>query len=100
LNLSKKGAIVDRKSYQKTMEEELTRLSAKIGELLGRAEATAKNEYDKQMKTLPEKLKVARAKLDELQKSSGEAWEDLRPGLEKAWAELKTSFEKAASRFK
>ncbi len=91
---------MDKRDYQRKMEEQFTQLSIKIGELLGKAEAMAKNEYDKQMATLPEKLKAARARLEELEAASSDAWEDLRPGLEKAWDELKKSFEKAKSRFK
>jgi hypothetical protein len=82
------------------MEEQFTQLSIKIGELLAKAEALAKNEYDRQTVTLPGKLKTARAKLEELEAASADAWEDMKPGLEKAWDELKKSFEKARSRFK
>ena len=91
---------MDRKDYQSKMEEQFTQLSIKIGELLAKAEALAKNEYDRQMATLPGKLKTARAKLEELEAASSDAWEDMKPGLEKAWDELKKSFEKARSRFK
>ncbi|HEY3129176.1 MAG TPA: coiled coil domain-containing protein [Acidobacteriota bacterium] len=91
---------MDKKDYQSKMEEQFTQLSIKIGELLGKAEARAKSEYDKQMATLPDKLKAARIKLEELEAASSDAWEDMKPGLEKAWDELKKSVEKAKSRFK
>lgn len=88
--------MTSRKEYQRKMEEEFLKLSAKIDALLSQVEAKARKEYE----ALPAKVEAVRAKLKELKSAGAGAWEDMKPGLEKAWNELRTSFDKAASRFK
>ena len=38
-------------------------------------------------------------KLDDLRNSSGEAWRDLKAGMEAGWSSLSNAIERAASRF-
>jgi hypothetical protein len=75
------------------MEEEFRRLGAYLDQMLAKAEACARSEYEKLSQELPPKL-------NELKTQSGQAWDDLKPGLEKAWTELRTSFQTAAARFR
>ncbi|HSR70440.1 MAG TPA: hypothetical protein VLU25_21095 [Acidobacteriota bacterium] len=86
----------DRQQYQKRMEERINSLGRRIDELLSQAEASARRECQQ----LPDRLKTARVKLDELGRESEEAWRDLRPGLEKAWGELRQAVRQASSRFR
>ncbi len=88
--------MADEQSYWKKMETQLNELGAQISELLGKLETGV----DKELEALRPKLKAAREKLDELKRTSADAWGDLKPGLEKAWVELQKSFNEAAARFK
>jgi uncharacterized membrane protein YccC len=87
---------------QEKMERDLGGLEEKIAELEKAAEE-ARSEIEPDARELLEELRakrdVARQKLNELERSSGPAWEDLRKGMERAWRELEDAFDKAASRF-
>ena len=78
------------------MENQINRMAGRIDDLLAQAESGVRRGCGH----LPAHLKAARSKLDELRQESGEAWGDLKPGLQKAWKELRDSVEIAASRFK
>jgi ElaB/YqjD/DUF883 family membrane-anchored ribosome-binding protein len=75
------------------MEEEFRRLGAYLDEMLAKAEASARAEYEKLSEELPPRL-------NELRAQGSQAWNDLRPSLEKAWVELRNSLQTAASRFR
>ena len=45
------------------------------------------------------KLDALKAKLKELGHASGDAWQDMKGGIEKAWDDLTASCKKAAQRF-
>jgi len=83
-------------SQGKRLEDRINELRAEIAELMHRLETG----IDKEVEALRPKLKAAREKLDELAKTSAEAWGDLKPGLERAWTEVQKSFNEAAARFK
>ena len=78
------------------MEAQLNELGKHIDELLAKLETAV----GKEAEALRPRLKAAMEKLDQLKHTSGEAWEDLKPGLVKAWDELHKSLNQAASRFK
>jgi len=88
--------MADDESYAKKMEAQLNELRAEIADLKQKLETA----IDKEKEALRPRLKAAREKLDEVAKTSAEAWGDLKPGLERAWAEVQKSFNEAASRFK
>ena len=46
------------------------------------------------------KLDALKAKLKELGNASGDAWQEMKDGIEKAWDDLTASCKKAANRFK
>lgn len=86
----------DEKWNRKKLEDQLSELGAQINDLIRRLETAA----EKEAETLRPRLKLAQERLHELKQTSGEAWQDLKPGIEKAWDELQKSFNQAASRFK
>lgn len=88
--------MADKNFDRKKIEAQLHELVTHIGELLGKLETAV----GKEAEALRPKLKAAQDKLHELRQTSGEAWEDLKPGLQKAWEELHKSLNQAASRFK
>jgi hypothetical protein len=93
----------DQQSYQEKLEAQLAEWEAIINEYMRKAEtatAEAKLKYQEQIDSLREQHAETLQRLHALQNISGEAWEDLRAGMESAWHELKQAFEKAAKKFK
>jgi len=88
--------MTDEKWNRKKLEDQIAELGAQIADLIRRLETAA----EKEAEALRPKLKLAQERLHELRQTSGEAWKDLKPGIEKAWDELQKSFNQAASRFK
>ncbi|MEZ5792833.1 MAG: hypothetical protein R3D34_19260 [Nitratireductor sp.] len=76
-------------------DSEIENLKAKAAE----AGADARIKYEKQVAELQEKQKDAQGKLDELRSSGGDAWQDLKVGVESAWTSLESATKKAISRF-
>jgi ElaB/YqjD/DUF883 family membrane-anchored ribosome-binding protein len=89
----------DKRSFQQTMEEEINRLGRKIDQILTDAQTHARAEFERQRETLPPKLEKARRRLEELKQASGEAWLELKPGLQRSWEELRKSVDAAAAKF-
>ena len=75
---------------------QLNELRAEIAELMRKLETAIEAEAE----LLRPKLQAARERLDELAKTSVEAWGDLKPGLQRGWAEVQKSLIEAAARFK
>jgi len=89
--------------FVKKMETELEKVEAKIAEMKEKAEnATeeAKGEYKKQIRSLQGKKSSFQRKLNELQDASGEAWEELKAGVQKAVDDLKKASDNAVSKLK
>lgn len=89
--------------FQRTMKRQLDELEQKIAEL-EKAADEARSEVEPEARELLEELRakrdVARLKLNELERSSGAAWEELKKGTERAWQELEEAFDRAASRLR
>lgn len=87
------------KKLQVKLEEwnaDIDKLSAKAGEV----KSELRHEYAEQLENLKAKQADARQKFEELQKSGGSAWEDLKAGMELAWAAVGEAIDSAKSRFK
>ena len=84
-----------RSEYRKERESALAELDAKLDalkkELLAATEGT-RGDLDKAMKALGAKRKRFVSGLGELKDASGDAWKDLRKGVDNSWAELEDSF--------
>lgn len=104
------GAIGDLKKtmekrdvYVKKIEEQLKQLNVQIDKLAAaadKAKENAKAEYYKQIKLLREKQKLVNDKLQEIKKSSADAWVDIKAGIDKSAQEFKKAMSQAISRFK
>jgi len=84
--------------YQKKLESKLKEIKARMEMLEAKAvqaKAEFKPEYQKHLYELRQKREALRSKLDEIKKSSGEAWKDLKSGMEKAADDLKQAIDKA-----
>ena len=89
-------------AYRRKIEALLKEWEDKIDVLITKADAataSARSRYHEQLQALQAKQKVARHKLHELKAESGEAWEEIKDGMEEAWTDLKQAFEKAAAKF-
>ena len=77
------------------MEAEITKLHEKG--LVLKDEAKAR--WNDKMAHLKAKHEAARKKLDELGRSTGEAWERLEKGAQSAWDDLQKAFKEASDEF-
>lgn len=92
----------DKNAYRQKLEARLDQWRAEIDKLEAKAaeaRADARIEYEKQIEKLRGKQEDARRKLEELDKASGEAWKDLKSGLETAWDDLGRAVKSAVDRF-
>ena len=91
-----------RKAYIEKLEAQLEEWDAKIDLLKAKSKKTkaeAKIEYCNKIETLQHKYKEMQTKLYNLKTATGEAWEDIKTGVEKAVDELKDTFDKVLSKF-
>lgn len=89
--------------FKARIDAQLKEWSARIAELKFKAdvaEASVKAEYQKQVEALSLKKEETQAKLEELKKTSDEAWETIKVGVEHAAQDLKTAINNAMSKFK
>lgn len=92
-----------REQYQEKVEATLKEWGAEIEKLRGKADklgADARVKYKDQIDDLHARQEAARKKLDELKRTGGDAWEDLRKGAEAALDELKRGVEGAVAKLK
>ena len=92
-----------KEEYQKKLQAQLDEWGIEIDRLkavAGKAKAGLQGEYYKEVEDLRCKQLAAQKKLHELKEESGDAWVDLKEGVEGAWDALSKGVKKAASRFK
>ncbi len=88
--------------FQKQVQAELAKYDERIDELQAKAamlKEEVKAKFDEQIKNLREKRQVVQSKLEQLQASSGKAWEDLKTGMDAAMEDLEKSYQDAVSHF-
>ena len=93
---------MDRDAYVEKLKAQVGEWSADIEKLKARAShvpAEAKAEYEEQVAGLRKQRDALAAKITDLQETSGEAWDELKQGVQAAWDRAKESFQKAKSRF-
>lgn len=92
-----------KEAYQQKIRAQLDKWSAEIEKLKAGAENTdadTRIKYQKKIQELRTMQEKAEKKLDELKESRGEAWEDLKSGIEEAKDALGKALQSAKSRFK
>lgn len=92
-----------RDEYVRKLQEKIGEWNAEIDALAARGaevKAEARDEYAEQIQALKAKQAAAREKLEELQHSGENAWEDLKTGAELAWSSMVEAITSAKSRFK
>jgi multidrug resistance efflux pump len=88
--------------YQTKIEAKLHYLDREIDELKTEMKQSKldRNQYDQRMAELERKRELAHEKLEKLQRSSQEAWVDMRAGIDAAMDDLESAYQKAAHHFK
>jgi hypothetical protein len=85
--------------YVKKARAELDELSIKIDALELKAKeagASTKAGMDQKLKALKARRKTAKKDFAKLKRASGNAWTDLKAGVDKGIEELKTAYDEAA----
>lgn len=89
-------------SFIDQMESQLQNLEAKMDDLNSRAQTLrgdANAAAEETIEDLEEKRKQARKRLDNLKSASGEAWEELKMGLQASMLRLNQALQNAAAEF-
>jgi len=90
----------DKASYLQKANKEVQDWTTKIKALQDRSEKSGmktRQELDQHLKSLHKNLAVARKNLEELSRSSENAWKNLREGLDNALGEVTHHYQKAVS---
>ena len=92
-----------REAYQQKVEAQLDEWKAEIDKMKAKADkavAGSQLEYYKRIEELRSKQKSAQEKLKELKEAGGDAWGDLKAGVDLAWESLGEAVKSANSRFR
>lgn len=95
--------MTSRDEYVRKMQAKLEEWNAEIDTMTakaGKVTSDIRKEYNEQIEALKVKQAAARLKLEELQHSGENVWEDLKSGIEAAWAAIGEAIKSARSRFK
>jgi hypothetical protein len=85
--------------YQKKTDHDLKALGKKIKHLQHRTDAQVNADLSDATKTLEAQKTEADQKLAALENSTGDAWKDLRKGMDDALTDLKVSVDSASKQF-
>jgi len=92
-----------KEAYEKKIDAQLDEWKVEIDKLKAKAdkaEADAQIKYHKHIEDLRAKQEAARERLVELKEAGGDAWEDLKAGLDNALKSLGDAVKSATSYFK
>lgn len=92
-----------KQAYEQKLKAQLDEWDAEIKKLEAQARQASADEKLKQQEQLNDarsKHEQTRKKLDELQASSEQSWEDIKVGADRAWTELKDTMESVRKRFR
>ena len=92
-----------KKLYQEKLQEKMAQYNRELMELeakLTTINAEVKADLAAEMQNLTQKKAEMDIKIRELQAASGEAYKDLKDGLDRAMAEMDNAYDEAMSRFK
>ena len=102
MDTAAKAAIQAKEDVEMRLKSSLADMDAEIAKLQEKGLALkdeAKARWTKKMADLKAKQEAARKEVEELGKSTGEAWERLEKGAQAAWDDLQKAFQEAAAEF-
>jgi ElaB/YqjD/DUF883 family membrane-anchored ribosome-binding protein len=91
-----------KEDYQKKIETQLKEWTAKISELMGKAEQATADVKDKMMKDIKElvgRKDEIQQKLNEIKSAGAEKWESIKASAEKGMEDLKKTWESFKARY-
>jgi chromosome segregation ATPase len=92
-----------KQAYEEKLQAKLDEWQADIKKLKAKADqakADVKLQYYEEIERLERNREDLRHKLNDLKKTGGDAWSDLKAGIESAWHSLEGALGKARDRFK
>jgi len=87
------------RTVRKVTTKDVRHDAEKVVDTSAHAAAQAKARWTEKTADLEAKQQVARDKLGEVRKSTGEAWEHLEKGAKSAWDDVRKAFQEAAEEF-
>ena len=102
MDTAAKAAIQAKEDVEMRLKSSLADMDAEIAKLQQKGLALkdeAKARWAEKMADLKAKQEAARKEVEELGKSTGEAWERLEKGAQAAWDDLQKAFQEAAAEF-
>ncbi|MFH0974377.1 MAG: hypothetical protein V1874_01180 [Spirochaetota bacterium] len=87
------------KKVSQNIDSHLNEWETKIGKLKGKGKEEAKKEYEDIIKNIGPRVDEFNSRLQDLKKSGGSAWNELKTGGVAAWKVLKDSIKKAKDKF-
>jgi hypothetical protein len=92
----------EKEAYQQKIEARIAEWNAEMDKLRAQAKklaAEGRIEAESRLQDLTIKKEAAEAKLAELRNAGGDAWQELKSGIDRAVRELDESVKRAASKF-
>jgi hypothetical protein len=92
-----------KKAYQEKVDAQLDEIKAQIGLLKAKAEkakAEAKIKYNQQLEDLRQKRETVESRLEQLKMTGGEAWRELKTGVDEAMKNLENAVTDATAQFR
>lgn len=97
-----RAAAQSKEDFETRLKARLAEMDEEIGRLHEKGHALkdeAKARWKEKMADLEAKQKIASEKLDEVRKSTGEAWGHLEKGAQAAWEDVRKALQEAAKEF-
>ena len=93
----------EKELYVQKMKAQLDQWKAEIDRLKAKASgasADAQLKMNQHIEVLESKVEDGKAKFSALTETTGEAWQDMKAGVDTAWSALKSAFSEATDKFK
>lgn len=94
--------MINRNEYVENLKTHLDQWNSEIAKWEAKAKLAKTDmriDYEMQLESMRKQRDAAMEKLDAIQKSAGDAWQDLAQGADEAWLKMREAFEKASSHF-
>jgi predicted nucleic acid-binding Zn-ribbon protein len=94
--------MTNRNEYVENLKVHLDQWNSEIAKWEAKAKIARTDlriDYEMQLEALRKQRDEAKEKLDTLQKSAGDAWQDLTRGADEAWTKMREAVEKASAHF-
>ncbi len=94
--------MINRNEYVENLKTHLDQWNSEIAKWEAKAKLAKTDmriDYEMQLESMRKQRDAAMEKLDAIQKTAGDAWQDLAQGADEAWVKMREAFEKASSHF-